>query len=144
VRDRARRPTEPPAIRVRANTSVPVPIVRAREMRTPRPPPPSTPLRFDIARMIELVRRLPDGDAAVVAHTLGAALASVGVTLPPVIEDAQRRQADLEDRLRVVEAEIEERVQTIDSLRREIAALETDHAETTMVRERLERAQRRA
>ena len=146
-----RPPTTPPQLQApsligaarqtRPNTAIPVtPPPPKPRGRTPRPPPPSEPLLYDVDQMIALMRRLPDGDVATAMRALRATLASVGVSLPPVIEDAQRRQADLEDRIALLEREIDERNQEVEQRMQELARLDADFAETSLVRERLELA----
>ncbi len=132
--------------RARASSAFPVPGSvpprrEARDTRTVRPAE-RPDLDFDIARMIQLIRILPEGDPAVVMKVVRASLGSVGVPLPPIIDDALCRQADLEDRITQLDHEIDARAQEIEERLQEIARLDADHAEVTRVRDRLEMAER--
>jgi hypothetical protein len=148
-----RPPTTPPlmtaaspvigaATRIRAPSGS-MPAMPRPRVRTARPPPPAEPLRFDIEQMKALWRILPHGDVATLLHTLRATFASVGVSLPRVIEDALGHQADLEERIEQLERAVDELQREVEARAQEIARLERDHAETTRVRERLEMAERR-
>src|SRR5204863_9742478 len=101
--------------------------------------------RFGIAAAIQLLRGLPrDDNGELVVRVVRATLASLDVHLPEIIEDAARRQKAATDRIGAVQAQMTELERQLEGHRREIASLEADLKETTMVKERLQQAEKTA
>jgi uncharacterized small protein (DUF1192 family) len=117
----------------------------AREAaREARPTPArGTPEHEDygIDKAIELMRTLPSENIELVVQVVKFSLESVGIRLPTIIEDAIRRQKDIQGRIGVLRGEIAELEQEIKVRKDEIERLDADHKETTTVRERLELAE---
>ncbi|MBE7451630.1 MAG: hypothetical protein HS111_22885 [Kofleriaceae bacterium] len=144
-RPRRRRPRRPP----RRSPPGPRrrPRLRARVVpwRSPAgaaaPPPPEVD-DYGIDKAIELMRTLPSENIELVVQVVKFSLESVGIHLPTIIKDAIRRQDDLQGRVASLRAEIADLEAEIKLRREEIARHEADHKETTMVRERLELAEK--
>lgn len=101
---------------------------------------------YGIQQAIALLRKMPDHNleqVKLVMRVLKQSLESAGLQLPPIIDDAIRRQGDLEDHIDKLEAEIADLENEIKERQTETARLEADLKETTMVRERLELAEKR-
>jgi hypothetical protein len=96
---------------------------------------------YGIEKAIELMRTLPSENVELVVQVVKFSLESVGIKLPVIIEDAIRRQKDIQGRIGVLRAEIADLEAEIKTRKDEIERLDTDHKETTMVRERLELAE---
>lgn len=97
---------------------------------------------YGIDKAIELMRTLPQENIELVVQVVKFSLESVGIHLPTIIQDAMRRQNDLQGRIAALKAEIADLEAEIKSRRDEIAKHETDHKETSMVRDRLELAEK--
>jgi hypothetical protein len=105
------------------------------------PPPPSVDYGIDSA--IQLMRALPvDQNVELVVQVIKTTLESLKVRVSDIIQDATRKQNDLEGRVTNLKREIGEFEKEIQSRKEEIARLETDHAETSSVKARLELAER--
>lgn len=96
---------------------------------------------YGIQKAIELMRTLPQDNVELVVQVVKFSLESVGIKLPIIIEDATRRQQDIQGRIGVLRGEIAEHEKEIKLRREEIERLETDFKETSTVRERLELAE---
>lgn len=96
---------------------------------------------YGIEKAIELMRTLPQENVELVVQVVKFSLESVGIKLPTIIEDAIRRQKDIQGRIGVLRGEISELEQEIKTRKDEIDRLEADHKETSMVRDRLELAE---
>jgi hypothetical protein len=96
---------------------------------------------YGIEKAIELMRTLPQENVELVVQVVKFSLESVGIKLPTIIEDAIRRQKDIQGRIGVLKGEISELEQEIKTRKDEIDRLDADHKETTMVRDRLELAE---
>jgi len=150
------RPAEPaaPAAAARAPDPAPAPAQPAARQPEPAPtrqPEPAsakggtkvTPETDDygIEKAIELMRTLPQENVELVVQVVKFSLESVGIKLPVIIEDAIRRQKDIQGRIGVLKGEIGELEQEIKTRKDEIDRLDADHKETSMVRDRLELAE---
>lgn len=116
-----------------------------RERRT-RLPARSPDDDYGIQQAVALLRKLPEHNleqVKLIMRVVKQSLESAGLTLPPIIDDAIRRQGDLEDSIDKLEAEIADLEGEIKERQAETAKLEADLKETTMVRERLELAEKR-
>ena len=77
-----------------------------------------------------------------VNHPAGRrANAAVGVKVADIIDDAARRQQDIETRVASLRQQIVDFEKEIETRKAEIARLESDHAETSTVKARLELAE---
>jgi hypothetical protein len=129
-------------------TSAPTAPTRA----TPRPkvqraPAPVEEVDIDepdygIDEAIELMRSLPTDNVELVVQVVKRTLESTRVKVSTIIDDATRKQARIESRIDVLKQQIAEFEQEISTRRREISSLETDHRETTTVKEQLVLAER--
>jgi hypothetical protein len=108
--------------------------------RAPEPPPEVDD--YGIDKAIELMRTLPSENIELVVQVVKFSLESVGIHLPTIIKDAIRRQNDLQSRVGALKSEIAELEAEIKLRKDEIGRHEADHKETTMVRERLELAEK--
>jgi phage shock protein A len=100
---------------------------------------------YGIAETIQLMRELPgDQNAELVVRVVRATLASLNVRLPDIIEDAARKQQNIQERIASVHGTIADLEKQLQGHRAEIATLEADLAETTSVKERLQSAERTA
>jgi hypothetical protein len=97
---------------------------------------------YGIDKAIELMRTLPSENIELVVQVVKFSLESVGIHLPTIIQDAVRRQNDLQGRITALKAEIADLESEIKQRRDEIAKHEADHKETSVVRDRLELAEK--
>lgn len=139
--------TPPPATAATA-----APAAAAKPASAPAPAPAPAPAAraaasssdgddYGIERAIELMRTLPSENVELVVQVVKFSLESVGIKLPAIIEDAIRRQKDIQGRIGVLKGEIHDLEQEIKQRKEEIDRLEADHKETSMVRDRLELAE---
>ena len=96
---------------------------------------------YGIDKAIELMRTLPSENIELVVQVVKFSLQSVGIQLPTIIEDAIRRQKDIQGRIGVLRTEIADLESEIKTRKDEIDRLDSEHRETSMVRERLELAE---
>jgi phage shock protein A len=100
---------------------------------------------YGIAEAIQLLRGLPaDQNGELVVRVMRATLASLGVRLPDIIEDANRKQKVTQDKIAAEHAQLADLEKQLEAHRKEIAALEADLKETTTVRDRLQQAEKLA
>jgi hypothetical protein len=92
---------------------------------------------YGIDKAIELMRLLPADNIELVVQVVKKTLESLQIQVPSIIKDASRKQGDIEGRIDVLKKEIAELESEISTRKTEINALETDHKETTTVKERL-------
>ena len=97
---------------------------------------------YGINRAIELMRQLPSDNVELVVRVVKTTLESTHVNVGTIIKDATRKQADIEGRIEVLRKEIGELETEIATRRSEISSLESDHKETTMVKDRLTLAEK--
>lgn len=98
--------------------------------------------RYGINQAIELMRTLPQDNVELVVQVVKRTLESTHIRIDTIIGDATRKQSDIEGRMTVLKQEIAELERDIASRRNEIAGLDADLKETTMVKERLVLAER--
>ena len=100
---------------------------------------------YGIAEAIQLMRALPvDQQPDLVVRVVRATLGSLNVHLPDIIEDASRKQKQVEDRIAAEHGQVADLEKQLEARRREIAGLEADLKETTTVKERLQMAEKSA
>jgi hypothetical protein len=99
---------------------------------------------YGIENAIQLMRQLPQSDAHVelVVTVIKTTLESLKVHVSDIIEDAVRKEKDLEGRVGNLKSAIAEFEKEIQQRRDEIAKLEADHAETTSVKAKLQLAEK--
>ena len=95
---------------------------------------------FGIQKAIELMRDLPQKDSEVVVQAVCKTLASIGVEVPDIIDQAKDKQDKITGRIKNLRGEIADLEEEIAGRKEEIKALEADHKETGDVRSRLEKA----
>ena len=119
----------------------------AAEVGGPAPPPlpaktAQPPLKYGIAETIQLMRSLPaDQNVELVVRVVRATLASLNVRLPEIIDDANRKEKFVRERIADFHAKNAELEKQLEAHRQEIASLEADLKETTEVKERLQQAE---
>lgn len=115
------------------------------EVSAPAPrPAPKPALRepergdpYGIDRAIMLMRTLPKGNVEVIVQVVKATLESNDVEVKAIIADGTRRQEELRSNVDARLAEIADLEGKVARLKREIEEYEAQHAEVTMVKERL-------
>lgn len=107
--------------------------------RPPQQKPQHSPSRlaYGIDKAIQLMRTLPHGDVNVIVQVVKATLESNDVPVRTIIDDGTRRQEELRSKVDARLAEIAEIESKIARLRHEIEEFEAQHAEVTLVKERL-------
>jgi hypothetical protein len=100
------------------------------------------PSGYGIQNAIELMRKLPSENVALVVEVVKKTLESLNVDIAAIIDDAERKQSRIDDRVGKLEEEISDYEEEIAARKEEIAALTADREETHTVRERLELALR--
>jgi chromosome segregation ATPase len=98
---------------------------------------------YGIENAIQLMRALPvDQNVELVVAVIKGTLESLKVKVSDIIEDASRKEKDLENRVSNLKQQISEFEKEIQQRRDEIGRLEADHAETSSVKGRLQLAER--
>jgi septal ring factor EnvC (AmiA/AmiB activator) len=98
---------------------------------------------YGIENAIQLMRALPvDQNVELVVQVIKTTLESLRVKVSDIIEDASRKQQNIEARISSLKAAIAEFEKEIAQRKDEIAKLEADHAETSAVKARLELAEK--
>lgn len=114
----------------------------ASQVRSAAPPAAAAQggARVGIDHAIALIRSLPtDKNVDLVVTVLKTTLESLGIRIADIVQDAAKRQKDIEGRVAQFKVEITALEKEIDQRANEIVRLEAAHAETTTVREYLER-----
>jgi Mg2+ and Co2+ transporter CorA len=100
---------------------------------------------YGIAEAIQLLRGLPvDQNTELVVRVVRATLASLSVHLSDIIEDANRKQKTVQDKIASEHTKVADLEKQLADHRKEIASLEADLKETTTVKERLQMAEKSA
>jgi hypothetical protein len=99
---------------------------------------------YGIESAIQLMRQLPQDDPNVqlLVTVIKTTLESMKVHVSDIIEDAVKKEKDLEGRVSNLKSAIAEFEKEIQQRRDEIAKLEADHAETSSVKARLQLAEK--
>ena len=93
---------------------------------------------YGIADAMRLMRSLPlEQNLDLVVRVVRVTLSSVNVRIEDIVEDATRRQKDIQDNIASLHEKVAELEDELEARRREIAAQEADFKETTSVKERL-------
>ena len=107
-----------------------------------RDDPPAT-VDYGIDSAIQLMRALPvDQNVELVVQVIKTTLESLRVKVSDIIQDASRKQKDLEGRVSHLKKEIVDFEKEITQRKDEITKLDADHAETSSVKARLELAEK--
>jgi hypothetical protein len=116
----------------------------AKASQPPRSPDPLLDLsipeekpRYGINQAIELMRSLPGDNVELVVQVVKRTLESTQIRLDTIIQDASRKQAEIEARAGILKQEIAELEREIGTRRAEIARLDADYRETSLVKDRL-------
>jgi hypothetical protein len=103
---------------------------------------PADAPQIGIDHAIELMRTLPtDENADLVVRVLTATLESLNIRVADIVEDAGRRQTELQTRVNQLKTEIAALEKEMELRVDEIRRLEAAHEETTQVKDHLERKQ---
>jgi chromosome segregation ATPase len=97
---------------------------------------------FGIDKAIQLMRTLPTDNIELVVQVVKLTLESTRIKISTIIDDASRRQEDIQGRIKVLKEEIAEFEKEIAQRREEIGGLEADFAETSTVKDRLQLAEK--
>ena len=119
----------------------------ARQAQTEREPEPEPepewdPPAYGINDAIQLMRALPQDNVELVVQVVTRTLESTKVKVSHIIEDATRKQKNIEGRIEVLKREIAEFEAEIATRKDEINKLEADHDETSTVKDRLQLAEK--
>ena len=143
------KPSFPPPLR-RIGTPAPPSRIStpAPPSRPPTPPPSSRPVvhhePYGIRRAVELLRRLPPGERAVLVDVVKMTLESLDVHVDKIVDDANRREGEIEKRIVALREEVGEREEQIATRKDEIRQLEAEQEEIARVRDQLTAARERA
>jgi hypothetical protein len=98
---------------------------------------------YGINQAIQLMRGLPvDQNPELVVIVIKSTLESLKVKVSDIINDADRKTKDLEERVTNLKRAIADFEKEIETRKEEIGRLEADHKETSNVRQRLELAEK--
>ena len=114
----------------------PTPVAAAKPASEPATTKPDHP-DYGINRAIELMRLLPEDNIELIVRVVKTTLESTNINVASIVQDATRKQTQIEARVGVLKKEIAGLEGEIATRRSEIALLETDHKETTSVKDRL-------
>jgi hypothetical protein len=103
----------------------------------PAPEPEEYDSSFGIDKAIELMRTLPADNIELVVQVVKLTLESTKIKISTIIDDATRKQDDIQGRIKVLKGEIAEFENEIATRKTEISGLEADFDETSTVKERL-------
>jgi hypothetical protein len=134
-------PAEPEPVSPAAAPPEPAPAARVIEAAPPPEPVEEYDTSFGIDKAIELMRTLPSDNVELVVQVVKLTLESTKIKITTIIEDATRKQEDIQGRIKVLKSEIADFEKEIAVRREEIGALEADFDETSMVKERLQLAE---
>ncbi len=114
---------------------------------TPAPEPayeaPATQHQdYGIEQAIALMRTLPSDSVELVVRVVKHTLESTNIDIPTIIEDATAKEDRIDTRVVLLQEEIGDLEDEITRRSREIEDLDNDRKETSMVKERLELAEK--
>jgi hypothetical protein len=92
---------------------------------------------YGIENAIALMRTLPSENVELVVQVVKHTLESARIDIGAIIEDATEKQQRIEARVSVLKGAIADLEREIETRKTEIGELETDHRETSAVKERL-------
>ncbi len=135
-------PAEPEPVSPAAAPPESAPAARVIEAAPPPEPVEEYDSSFGIDKAIELMRTLPSDNVELVVQVVKLTLESTKIKIATIIEDATRKQEDIQGRIKVLKSEIADFEKEIATRREEIGALEADFDETSTVKERLQLAEK--
>lgn len=97
---------------------------------------------FGIQKAIDLMRTLPQDNVELVVQVVKLTLESTRIKISHIIDDATRKQDDIQGRIKVLKEEIADFEKEIALRKEEIGSLEADYTETTTVKDRLQLAEK--
>jgi hypothetical protein len=126
-------PPPPPTVMGHA----PIPqVISVTPVHTPTPPP-TLQTGWGVENLTKLMRELPNGNVELVVRVLKKTLEAVRISVPGLIQDAARRETELEEKMAGHRRAIAALEDEISSKRRAIEDLELHYREVMMVKERL-------
>jgi hypothetical protein len=117
-------------------SQAPVPAHRTAPP-SPAPMMSSPPGTYGIEQLMRLMRELPSGNMELVVRVLKKTLESVSISVPGLIQDAARRESELEEKMSGHRRAIAALEEEIASKKRSIEELEGAYKEVMVVKERL-------
>ncbi len=106
------------------------------------PPAQSNTIGYGINSAIKLLRELPDtGDIAILMAVVKKTLETTGIKIKDIIDDAQKKKANMQKRLQKLDLEIQKLQNEIQTRTHEIGSLSHDIKEIEQVQELLELAE---
>jgi hypothetical protein len=99
--------------------------------------PPAVVQGYGVDQLTKLMRELPNGNVELVVRVLKKTLESVRISVPSLIQDAARRESELDDKMAGHRRAIAALEDEINSKKRAIEDLENQYREVMMVKERL-------
>jgi len=99
---------------------------------------------YGIEEAVGLMRKLPDVDTDVVITVVRKTLESANVRVNEIINDAEKKEGNINKRTNTLTAEIEELQKKITLRNKEISILTKDLQETTKVKKLLQQGEREA
>ena len=129
-----------PIEQIDLNASPPTP--EPAEAPTAPAAPQPVPQEYGIEQAIALMRTLPSDSVELVVRVVKHTLESTDIHIPTIIADAASKQKRIDDRVAMLKEEIRDLESEIAQRTEEIGNLEEDHKETSMVKERLELAEK--
>lgn len=145
------RPESPALVFDHESEPTPVPAPKLEVTAAPRPeasptaaPKPSPKAAqasvFGIQNAMELMRKLPPDNIALVVSVVKTTLESLDIDVESIILDAKTKRDKIAERISGLEAEIADLEEEVAARREEIKSLRDDAAETKLVQERLQLA----
>jgi len=127
------------SVAAKAPATSPAPAIAPR---APAAAAPARPTRapvstYGIDDAIQLMRTLPQENVELVVRVVKHTLESTRIDIGAIIDDASQKQQRIEGRVQVLKDAIADLEKEIQVRKKEIDELETDHRETTKVKERL-------
>ena len=120
-----------------------VPTPAPADVEEPKPEVPAAAQQeYGIEQAIALMRTLPSDSVELVVRVVKHTLESTDIGIPNIIADASRKQERIDKRVALLKEEISDLESEIALRTKEIADLEEDHKDTSMVKERLELAEK--
>jgi hypothetical protein len=97
---------------------------------------------YGIEQAIALMRTLPDDNVELVVRVVKHTLESTQINIGEIIKDATGKQDRIDKRIKLLKEEIGDLQKEIETRSKEIENLEEDHKETTVVKDRLQLAEK--
>jgi len=98
-------------------------------------------VKYGIEDAIKLMRNLPDDNIKVVVNVVKQTLESTDIQVSRIISDAEKKEANICDRVKKLDAEIAKYETSITDRKEQISLLKEDLRETSLVKEHLQLAE---